>query len=78
MTLLRELGAELWKMFMADARLTLSILILVGLIAAALRGGLLEPHWAGLSLLIGSIQILLAAVARERRRVQSASARNRS
>ncbi len=67
MTLLHDLAKELLKMFLADARLTAAILLLVGLIAAALAWTTLAPLWAGALLLVGSLAILLEAVFRQSR-----------
>jgi hypothetical protein len=67
MGLLKELAQELWKMFLADARLTASVLLLVAAVAGSLRWLGLPPLWAGGILLGGSLAILVEAVLRQTR-----------
>jgi hypothetical protein len=57
---------ELLGMFLADARLTFAVLLLVAVVAglAALP---LQPFIAGIALLLGCIAILVEAVHREAR-----------
>lgn len=65
MEILKEVLAELFSMFVTDARLTLSTLALV-LVVAALTVGLgLQPLIGGLVLLVGCIGIVVEATIRE-------------
>ncbi len=64
MTILRDVAAELWKMFLADARLSFSILVLVGLTAIASGFSALL---AGVLLVIGMPVVLIAVVVRAAR-----------
>ena len=70
MGLLKELSQELWKMFLADARLTASVLLLVAVVAAMLRWVGLAPLLAGAILLAGALAILVETVLRESRRTR--------
>ena len=71
MSLLKDVVAELFSMFVSDARLTAAILAIVA-IAAALVGGTDLPHLAGgLVLLFGSIAILVLSVRRAARTKKS-------
>lgn len=67
MNILREVAQELLKMFIADARLTLSILALVALTAVLIKFAGMAPAGAGAILLVGCLMILLAAVFRQKR-----------
>ncbi|MDP4796885.1 MAG: hypothetical protein NWR87_08225 [Rhodospirillales bacterium] len=58
MSILKDVFVELFSMFVGDARLTISILILVGIVAALASGGVL---------LIGCLAILIESVLREAR-----------
>lgn len=65
MEILKEVLAELFSMFVTDARLTLSTLALV-LVVAGLTVGLgLQPLIGGLVLLVGCIGIVVEATIRE-------------
>ena len=65
MEVLKDVLAELFSMFVTDARLTLSTLALV-LVVAALTVGLgLQPLIGGLVLLVGCIGIVVEATIRE-------------
>jgi len=68
MTLLRDIAAELLGMFLADARLTIGILILVALVAALAESHTVAPLLAGGALLVGCLTILVLAAWREARR----------
>lgn len=61
MIILRAVAAELWKMFLADARLSLAVLALVAL--AALSAGF-SPFVAGILLAAGMPAILIVVVLR--------------
>jgi hypothetical protein len=67
MTIIRDVLKELFGMFLADARLTMAILLLVAVVAgvvAALHPGSLLT---GGALLFGCLAILVEAVNREAR-----------
>jgi hypothetical protein len=64
------LALELLKMFLADARLTAAILVLVGIVALMLRFSGVDALVGGAVLLIGSLFILVAAIVRETRQRQ--------
>lgn len=67
MSILKDVLAELFSMFISDARLTAAILAIVAM-AAALVGGTDLPHLAGgLVLLFGNIAILVLSVRRAAR-----------
>jgi hypothetical protein len=67
MTIIVDVLKELMAMFIADARLSLSLLFLVGAVAAIVRALHAGPLLAGSVLLIGVLMILLDAVSREAR-----------
>ena len=67
MTVVSDVLKELMAMFMADARLSLAILLLVGVVAGIVRALHVGPFIAGGVLLIGVLAILLDAVGREAR-----------
>ena len=63
MSLARDIATELAGMFVADARLSVSILILVLIVwALATR---LPPLFAGSVLVLGCLAVLVATVAHE-------------
>ena len=71
MTILRDILAELRKMFASDARLTLSVLSLVAVTDVLIRDAHLAPLAGGVILLAGSLGLLILGVlsdARRRRR----------
>jgi hypothetical protein len=68
MSILIEVAKELLSMFLADARLTITTLILVALIAVLVVVMRIEPMFGGGLLLAGCLAILVEAVAREARR----------
>ncbi len=66
MTLVRELSAELLAMFVADALLTLAILVLVAAVGGLVGMGV-KPVLSGGILLLGAILVLVFSVFREAR-----------
>jgi hypothetical protein len=68
MSILKEVLAELFKMFVADARLTVAILITVLISAGLMMVPDLPALMGGLFLLVGCIGVLVASVLREARR----------
>jgi len=64
MTLLRDIASELFGMFVADARLSGAILLLVVLVAALVATLGAEPLLDGGLLLFGCLAILVAAAIR--------------
>jgi predicted RNA methylase len=68
MTLLRDIASELVGMFLADARLTCAILILVALVAVLISGIGMDAGAGGAILTIGCLLILVEAAAREARK----------
>jgi hypothetical protein len=69
MNILRDVAKELLSMFLADFRLTLSILLLVAI--AAISVDWLHPFVGGAILVVGTLLILVEAVAREAKRGDS-------
>lgn len=67
MTILLEVLKELYKMFMADMRLTLATLASVISIWAGLSNGFLGPVASGLILALLCVAVLIEAVLREAR-----------
>jgi hypothetical protein len=70
MITIRDIGKELFGMFLADSALSVPIIILVALVAVltnVLRGA---TGAAGALLLFGSLAVLVTAVHREARRRQ--------
>ncbi|MDA0998292.1 MAG: hypothetical protein O2944_08820 [Proteobacteria bacterium] len=65
MSLLKEIAAELFSMFMADARLSGSILALVLAVAVLNLGLGVNPMFGGALLSLGCLGILAEATARE-------------
>ena len=69
MKILGEVLAELFSMFMADARMTLITLALVAIAAAALKYSGLTPVTIGVALLVGCLaNVIYAAVRGKQRR----------
>ena len=60
-----DVAKELLGMFLADARLTLSILVLVAIAAGLVDWPSLSPVVGGGLLVVGSLLILVEAVVRE-------------
>lgn len=67
MTILTDVLAELFKMFVSDARLTAAILAVVAVTAALINGASLSPLLGGAVLLLGCIAVLVMAIRREAR-----------
>ncbi len=67
MSILKDVFSELFSMFVGDARLTVSILILVGIVALLVRSLALPTLASGAVLLIGCLAILIESVLREAR-----------
>ena len=67
MKILLEVGAELFSMFLADARMTLTTLILVVVAFALLNLTVINPVWVGAVLLIGCLTNVIDAAVREKR-----------
>ncbi len=65
MSILKDVFVELFSMFVGDARLTISILILVGIVAALVQSLALPALASGGVLLIGCLAILIESVLRE-------------
>lgn len=65
MNILKDVLAELFKMFVSDARLTAAILAVVAVTAALIKGASLSPLVGGAVLLFGCIAVLVMAVRRE-------------
>lgn len=68
MSLLKEVLAELFGMFMADARLSLAVLLLVGAVALLIDVARVDPLLAGAVLLAGCLAIVAAVTAATARR----------
>ena len=64
MKTLRDVLDELISMFLADARMTVTTLLLVAVVGGLAATGYLPQIVSGLLLLVGCIAILLAAVMR--------------
>lgn len=67
MKILLEVGAELFSMFMADARMTLTTLILVAVAFALLNFTAINPVWVGVAFLVGCLVNVVSAAVREKR-----------
>jgi len=67
MNILGDVFKELFKMFVADMRLTLSILIGVGLIGFVLSQSFVSPTVAGVLIVLLCLGVLFEAVMRETR-----------
>lgn len=68
MSILRDVLAELFSMFVADARLTAAILAVVAGAAVMIDVARLPALAAGAALLIGTIVVLVASVCAAARR----------
>ena len=71
MNILRDVAKELLAMFLADARLTVSILLLVAIAAISVSWLQLNPLVGGALLVVGALLILLDAVGRQTKRSDS-------
>lgn len=65
MSILKDVLSELFGMFVADARLTVSILAVIGAAALLINATSLRPLTGGAFLLLGSIAVLFLSVRRE-------------
>jgi hypothetical protein len=65
MGILKDVLAELLSMFITDARLTVSTLILVGAVALLIVGLNVSTQIAGAVLLVGCVAIVVEAAFRE-------------
>ena len=65
MKIIQDVLAELFSMFWADARMTISILVLVGAAALLLHFTSMPSAWVGLLILLGCLVIVLEAALRE-------------
>ncbi len=68
MSILRDIGSELRKMFVADAWLAAGILVVVSLTGLLTRSGAVPSLAGGALLLIGCLIVLVASVALHVRR----------
>jgi hypothetical protein len=64
MTMLKELAAELIGMFVAERRLTLSVLAIVAMVASLVHVIGVAPLFGGAALLLGSLTLLVESVLR--------------
>jgi hypothetical protein len=71
MSIVVEVAKELLGMFLADARLTVLILVLVALVAGLIFVLHVEPVLGGCVLVVGCLGILIEATVREARRRRS-------
>jgi len=71
MSILKEVLSELFSMFVADARLTATILATVLIAAALITFTTLPPLAGGVFLLLGCIAVLFLSVRREALRRKS-------
>ncbi|MBV8120625.1 MAG: hypothetical protein JO081_11895 [Alphaproteobacteria bacterium] len=67
MTIIRDVLKELLGMFLADARLTIAILLLVAVVAGVISALPAGSLLTGGALLFGCLAILVEAVSREAR-----------
>jgi hypothetical protein len=75
MRIVGDVAKELLGMFLADARLTKTILILVAVVAAIAAA--LNPILGGAMLLLGSLHAVVEAAVREARRPKPSPSRDR-
>ena len=68
MNILREVGSELLKMFVADAWLTCGIVSVVALTGLLTQSGAVRPLLGGALLFLGCLVVLAASVALHARR----------
>jgi len=64
MTMLKELAAELIGMFVAERRLTLSVLAIVAMVASLVHVIGVAPLFGGAALLLGCVTLLVESVLR--------------
>ncbi|MEQ9334563.1 hypothetical protein [Thalassobaculum sp.] len=68
MSLLKDVLAELLGMFLADLRLSIAVLLLVGLVALLVDRAVVDPLVGGGMLLAGCLTILATVTAAAARR----------
>ena len=68
MSILAEVFADLFKMFVADARMTAAILALVGAVAAVIHYHVMAAEGAGAVLLLGCLVLVVGSVVAAARR----------
>jgi len=68
MSVIADVFKMLFKMFVADFRLTVFILAGVAVVGVLLKTGLLAPLWGGGALLLLSLAVLAETVLREARK----------
>jgi hypothetical protein len=71
MSIFKEVFSELLSMFITDARLTLTTLLLVGLVAALTQFLHVQSLIAGLLLICGCVLIIIEAALRETRKTHA-------
>lgn len=71
MSIIVEVAKGLFGMFLADARLTTTTLVLVAIVAGLVFALRLEPLLGGSVLLLGCLAILVEAAVREARRLNA-------
>jgi len=71
MNILKDVLSELFSMFVADARLTASILAIVVVVALLIKWTSMPQLAGGLLLLLGCIAVLLSSIYREANRRRS-------
>jgi Flp pilus assembly protein TadB len=71
MSIVGDVAKELLAMFLADFRLTISVLILAAIVAILVDWIHLNPLVGGALLVLGSLLILVEAVTREAKRSES-------
>lgn len=74
MSILKEVFAELFSMFVSDRWLVVAILLVVAGVAAAILLGHIEPLLGGGALLAGSLLTVVFSVWRHARKVRQAEA----
>ncbi len=65
MNILKDVLSELFSMFVADARLTIAILLIVAITSLMVGATDLSPLVGGLFLLLGCVEVLFLSVRRE-------------
>jgi hypothetical protein len=65
MNILKDVLSELFSMFVADARLTIAILLIVAITSLMVGATVLSPLVGGLFLLLGCVAVLFLSVRRE-------------
>jgi hypothetical protein len=73
MALLKDLCAEVIGMFVADARLSAAVLVVVAIAALLVEGLETHPLVGGAVLLLGTLLVLLGGVRRAARRARGGS-----